>query len=145
MPAIPSMREGSSGIALAFEMRIMRTSRMNVGGFTLVELLTVVAIVGILLAIALPQFAARQGAAFDARVESEVRLAAVAQEAYYVNALSYSSDCTTLPGFTPSQGVYFPQCAGDPSGFVLEGDHPNSNQTCLYDSGANPSMTCAHK
>jgi prepilin-type N-terminal cleavage/methylation domain-containing protein len=123
----------------------MRSTRQGVGGFTLVELMTVVAIVGVLVAIALPQFADRQGAAFDARVESEARLAAVAQEAYYVSALSYSSDCTALPGFIPSEGVYFPQCSGDPSGFMLEADHPNSNKICLYDSTAIPALSCANK
>jgi prepilin-type N-terminal cleavage/methylation domain-containing protein len=122
----------------------MRTGR-QVGGFTLVELMTVVAIVGVLVAIALPQFADRQGVAFDARVESEARLAAVAQEAYYVDGLTYSSDCMALPGFTPSEGVYFPQCMGNPTSFLIEADHPNSNKTCLFDSAAIPSLSCANK
>ena len=133
------------GTAFAPESRTMRSPKRQVRGFTLVELLTVVAIVGVLVAIALPQFAARQGAAFDARVETEARLAALAQEAYYVSALTYASDCTVLPGFTPSAGVFFPQCTGDTAGFVLEADHPNANHSCVWDSGAAPAMSCVNK
>lgn len=115
------------------------------GAFTLVELIVVVAIIGILAAIALPQLAARQGSAFDATVASDVRLAATAQEAYFADDLTYSSDCASLPGFKASPGVVFAQCDGDTNVFLLETDHPSSNQTCTFDSGSQPSMTCARK
>jgi prepilin-type N-terminal cleavage/methylation domain-containing protein len=123
----------------------MATGRNASSGFTLIELLVVVAIVGILVGIALPQFASRQGSAFDARVESDARLAAIAQEAHFVDALTYSSDCTVLPGFTPSPGVVFTECTGDASGFRVGTDHPNANQSCSWDSGALPSLSCALK
>jgi prepilin-type N-terminal cleavage/methylation domain-containing protein len=114
-------------------------------GFTLIELLVVVAIVGILTGIALPQFAGRQGAAFDARVESDTRLAAIAQEAYFTDGLTYSSDCTSLPGFEPSPGVVFTQCTGDATGFQLAADHPNSNKTCSFDNLRDPTFACTAK
>ena len=117
----------------------------RVRGFTLVELLTVVAIMGVLLAIALPQFADRQGVAFNARIESEIRLAAIGQEAYFVDALTYSSDCASLPGYTASAGVVFTQCAGDDMAFLLEVDHASATETCLYESAVLPSMSCADK
>lgn len=116
--------------------------RHGEGGFTLIELLVVVATIGILVAIALPQFASRQGSAFDARVESDTRLAAIAQEAYFAGTLVYSSSCTALPGYTPSPGIQFSECTGNASGFRLTVEHPNANQKCTFDNLATPTMAC---
>lgn len=114
-------------------------------GFTLVELLVVVSIVGILVAIALPSFAGRQGKAFDARVQSDLRKAAAGQEAYFVDHATYSNDCESLPGFVKSDGIIFTDCTGDDNGFTLTTDHPRATRTCTWASGGSPSMTCAPK
>ena len=52
-------------------------------GFTLIELLVVILIIGILAAIAIPQFLGRQSKAFDARVMTDIRSAAMGEEAYF--------------------------------------------------------------
>ncbi len=59
------------------------------GGFTLIELLVVIAIIGILAAIAIPQFAAYRKRAFIADIKSNLRNAAVAEEAYFVDFNKY--------------------------------------------------------
>ena len=63
-------------------------------GFTLIELLIVVAIIGILAAIAIPNFLNAQVRAKVSRAESEMRNIATALETYYIdnNAYPPSSD-----------------------------------------------------
>jgi len=54
-------------------------------GFTLIELLIVVAIIAILAAIAVPNFLEAQVRSKVARVKSDLRTLATAQEAYFVD------------------------------------------------------------
>ncbi len=63
-------------------------------GFTLIELMIVIAIIGILAAIAIPQFSAYRQRSYNAAAEADLRNAATAQEAYYVDAQTYTTnDC----------------------------------------------------
>lgn len=61
----------------------------NYPAFTLIELLIVVAIIGILAAIAVPNFLNAQVRAKVARVESDFRTLATALESYYLDANGY--------------------------------------------------------
>ena len=78
-------------------------------GFTLIELMIVIAIIGILAAIAIPQFSAYRQRSYNAAAEADLRNAATAQEAYYVDAQHYTGTITGLIGSTyglyTSQGV----------------------------------------
>ncbi len=104
----------------------------NDSGFTLIELLVVVAIIGILAAIAIPQFAAYRKRGHEAQVKSDLRNAAVAQEAYFAANSVYKVSSSafvggaspTAPGFNPTTGVAVTSAAGTNT-FLLTATHAN--------------------
>lgn len=63
----------------------------NEQGFTLIELLVVVAIIGILAAIAIPQFQQYRMRGFDAGARADLRNAATAEEAYFIDNDTYAT------------------------------------------------------
>jgi len=67
-----------------FDMNVRRSK-----GFTLIELLIVVAIIGILAAIAIPNFLQAQTRAKVARAQSDLRNIGVAMEVYYTDHNAY--------------------------------------------------------
>lgn len=97
-------------------------------GFTLLELLIVLAIAGILTAIAVPQYSAYRQRAFDFRVLNDLRNVAIAEEAYFLESERYLScsdqECEALPGIVRlSAGVTLSITAAEES-FTGLASHP---------------------
>ena len=91
-------------------------------GFTLVELLVVIAVIGILAGIAIPQFAAYRRRGFDTDVKSNIRNALLSQEAYFTDKERYTSLLADLIswGFKQSSGVTV-GLSGTITSFVITG------------------------
>jgi prepilin-type N-terminal cleavage/methylation domain-containing protein len=64
-------------------------------GFTLLEILVVVMIVGILTAIAIPKFGATRKEAYVVAMKSDLRNLLIAQEAYYHDYSVYTTTLST--------------------------------------------------
>ena len=71
----------------------------NCGGFTLIELLVVVSVIGLLAAIAIPQFISYRSQGIDAQMKSDLRNAAVAIEGYYTKRSVYPASIAEIAGF----------------------------------------------
>ena len=76
-------------------------------GFTLLELLVAVGILGILVAFAIPQYNAYRRRAFIAAIKSDLKNASIVQEAYFAETETYTDSLPTLlsKGYNQSSKV----------------------------------------
>ena len=116
------------------------------GGFTLIELLVVIAIIGILAAIAIPQFSAYRERAFKSEAESDLKNAAIAQEAYFVDNNTYFNGGVatgTLAGYNQSAAIVM-TATGDVATFILVADSTNcaNNFTFTSSTGLITGASC---
>ncbi len=103
--------------------------KKNEKGFTLIELMIVIAIIGILAAIAIPQFSAYRKRSYNASAQSDARNIATAQEAYFVDYSKYTSDIDNLTGTAYG---YMP---GDKVDAAVSGDDQTYTITAVHETG----------
>ena len=139
--AAPSKRK--AGRAWQDNVRDSITKRFGASldsrGFTLLELLIVVALIGILAAMAVMQFGLYRRRGFDASASSDLHNAALAEEALFASGGNYvncrNANCSLrLPGFRRSRNVTIRMRRAGTS-FTGTASHPNgSGKVWAYDS-----------
>ncbi len=99
-------------------------------GFTLIELMIVVAIIGILAAIAIPQFSQYRQRGFNAAMQSDLRNAATAMETIYTDSNTYAAvlNDLTARGFVPSANITVAP-AGNSATYSLQATHASGAST----------------
>jgi len=99
-------------------------------GFTLLELIVVVAVLGILAAIAVQQFQIHLARAIDAAMRSDLKNAALAMESYYGEFLSYpvTEAAILMVGYRKTSGVTLSISVPTPSTFSLTASRPHGSQ-----------------
>ena len=78
------------------------TERHAEDGFTLIELMVVVLILGVLLIIAIPTFLGARHRAMDRRVQVNIRNAFLAEKAYYTDAVAYTDVPADMTAIEPA-------------------------------------------
>ena len=113
------------------------------GGFTLIELLIVIAIIGILAAIAIPQFNQYKARAYDTASKSDLHNIYLACKAYWSDNGS-AANCTRDEaaganyGFAPSTGVTVnTPGATQETDWTATALHSSSTTTFTMDSSGN--------
>ena len=73
-------------------------------GFTLIELIVVIVILGILTAIAIPNYLGQQQEAKDAAAMAQLRTAATSQDLYHARQNAFAENATELEAYGFRQG-----------------------------------------
>jgi prepilin-type N-terminal cleavage/methylation domain-containing protein len=108
-------------------------------GFTLVEILIVLAIIGLLAVIAIPQFISYRSQAVDAQLKSDLRNAAVAVEGYFTKNTVYPSSIAEIAGFgfQSSEGVTLTLTVVTPTTYTITAAKPGGTQPSYTFNSAN--------
>lgn len=111
-------------------------------GFTLIEVLIIIAIIGVLAVIAIPQFIAYRNKSIDAQMKSDLRNAAVAVESYYTKRNVYPSTIDEVDGFgfQPTDGVTLTLNVVSPTAYTITAAKPGGTQASFTFSSTSGSI-----
>jgi prepilin-type N-terminal cleavage/methylation domain-containing protein len=108
-------------------------------GFTLIELVMVLVIIGLLASVLIPRFANSREKAIVAAMKSDLRNLATAEESYFYDQLSYTTTLGNLASFRPSAGVTITVGQATMGGWSATATHANVTRQCfLFVGNASP-------
>lgn len=128
-------------------------------GFTLIELMIVVAIIGILAAVAIPQFSSYRQKAFNSACQSDIRTLKLTQEAFYSDNQNYGVTAASGTGAgaaTLGTPTVIANSNGTTTGVVADANAahavatvaPSNKVSITSDTdatGASMTMECGHE
>lgn len=100
-------------------------------GFSLIEIVVVIAIIGILAAIAIPQFSKYRIRSYNAAAMSDLKNAVTAQESYYTENKVYAKSVHRLIqslDLNKTPGVIL-EITGNENNYTIISRHPSGDKT----------------
>ena len=102
-------------------------------GSTLIELMIVIAIIGILAAIAIPQFTVYKAKSYNAASKWDLKNAYTAAQAFFTDnpTATFDAAALTASGYHPTQGVVLTITAGTPTALILTASNPDAGSAAI--------------